>query len=80
MMHTETTDKMKLLYEIREILYKHKRNIYATKQIIPWTATNIGPIHAVTTNQVGQELEIAFSQILETLRKYDVQSNTEVVF
>ena len=77
---TETTDKMRLLSEIREILHEHEKKIYATKQVIPWAGTNINPTHAVTTAQVGQELEEAFSQILVTLRKYDVQSNTEVVF
>ena len=77
---TETTDKMKLLSEIREILHKHEKRIYATKQVIPWAGTNISPIHAVTTTQVGEELEVAFSQILKTLREYDVQSNTKVSF
>jgi hypothetical protein len=38
---TETTDKMRLLSEIREILHEHEKKIYATKQVIPWAGTNI---------------------------------------
>jgi hypothetical protein len=65
--------KVLLLKEIRDAIWSHQDTIMSTKQVIPWAGTSVGPCYAVSTSVVGYELEQAINEIMETLRKFNVE-------
>ena len=70
----QLSDKVILLAEIDELLLKHRHEILGGKQIVPWASSKLGPCYAVTQDAVVGGFERLKGDIINILRKYEVDS------
>jgi hypothetical protein len=72
--------KLVLFAKISKAIHDCYNRIMAGKQPIPWASTRVGPVYAVTTDNIGHNIgQILHNEIRDLLREIDICTKEESV-